>query len=277
MKKILAVFEGSKYSDGASKYAIEIARSTGSMLVGVFIQDLRYLNFTYASLYDQPYIDITAIENSKEEMQEKINLNIKLFQRACDSKGVHHKVHLDKGVPIQEVIKESVFADILVIDSHTGFSAFGEKAPDFFLKDLLTDSHCPVLIVPPQYSHFDKALLCYDGTPSSVYAIKQFAYLFPELQKMETIVVSVNQTATNHLNEGSNLKELVKQHFADTNYVVLNGDVEEELISFLKNEGNNLLIVMGAYGRNALSRLFHQSLSNRILQELNMPLFVTHE
>ncbi|MBS1605494.1 MAG: universal stress protein [Bacteroidetes bacterium] len=37
------------------------------------------------------------------------------------------------------------------------------------------------------------------------------------------------------------------------------------------------IVVMGAYGRTAVSRLFRQSLSNTILQKTNASLFVTHE
>src|SRR5688500_18864155 len=101
MKKILAAFDGTKYSEGASKYAIELAKATDSMLVGIFVQDMRYLNFTYAYAWDQPFIDFNSIETSQKEEKEKIDLNIKLFKGACEARGVHHKTHLDKGVPIQ--------------------------------------------------------------------------------------------------------------------------------------------------------------------------------
>ncbi len=277
MKKILAVFDGTKYVEGTSKYAIEMAKTTGSMLVGIFIQDLRYLNFTYAYAWDQPFVDYTALENSQKGEFDKINLNIKLFKRACDEKGVHHKVHFDKGVPLQEVIQESVFADVLIIDSHTGFFSFSEGAPSPFLKDLMVDAHCPVMIVPHHYSYFDKIILCYDGSPSSVYAIKMFAYLFPELSGMETSVVSVNEHSGNHLKEGSHLKEMIRQHYDDVNYELLHGDAEEKLMQLLKQKGDNSIVVMGSFGRNALSRFFHQSLSSRIIKELNVPVFITHQ
>src|SRR3954471_1835969 len=115
MKKILAAFDGTRYSEGASKYAIEIAKATGSMLVGVFVQDMRYLNFTYAYAWDQPFIDYGSIEASQKEEKEKIELNMKLFKGACEEMGVHHKIQLDKGVPLQTLLDESTFADIIII------------------------------------------------------------------------------------------------------------------------------------------------------------------
>ena len=277
MKKILAGFDGTKYSEGASKYAIEIAKATNSMLVGVFIQDMRYLNMTYAYAWDQPFIDFTSIENSQKEEKEKIELNIKLFKRACEEKGVHHKIHLDKGVPLQELLSETAFSDLIILDSHTSFFSLGDESLSPFLKDFLADSHCPVLIVPHHYTLFDKVVLCYDGSPSSLYAIKMFSYLFSELDDLKTTVVSVNEKSSNHLKEGSNLKDLVRAHYKDAQYEVLKGDAEKELLDYLKRTGENSIVVMGAYGRSSISRLFHQSLSNKVIQEINVPVFITHQ
>lgn len=276
-KKILAAFDGTKYSEGAIKYAIEIAKTTNSLLVGVFIQDMRYLNLTYAYAWDQPFVDFASIEKSQTEEREKVNLNISLFKRACDDSGVNHKVHLDKGVPVQELLSESAFADLLILDSHTTFFSFEEKGPSPFLRDLLTDSNCPVLIVPHNYSAVEKAVLCYDGSPSSVYAIRMFSYLFNELSSLKTTVVTVNEKSTNHVKEGWNFKDLVHTHFTNCDYAVLSGDAEKELIGYLKLNGQNAVVVMGAYGRNAISRLFHQSLSNKVIQELHVPVFITHQ
>lgn len=275
--KILAAFDGTKYSEGASKYAIEIAKLTNSLLVGVFIQDMRYINFTYAYAWDQPFVDMTSIEESQHAEREKINLNIKLFHHSCEEKGVKHKVHLDKGVPLQELMHESAFSDMIIIDSHTSFFTIGNNQPSPFLKDFLSDSHCPVLIVPHAYTFFDKVVLCYDGTPSSVYAIKSFSYLFPESDDLKTTVVSVNEKPNNHVKDSQHFKDLVHLHYKGAAFEVLQGDAGEELIKYLKENGEHAIVVMGAYGRNAISRLFHQSLSNRVIQELNAPVFITHQ
>jgi nucleotide-binding universal stress UspA family protein len=276
-KKILAAFDGTKYSEGASKYAIEIAKATNSYLVGVFVQDMRYLNFTYAYAWDQPFVDLTSIEESQKEEHKKVDMNIKLFSRACEEKGVKYRVHLDKGVPVQELLNESAFADMIIIDEHTSFFSLGSSTPSPFMRDFLADSHCPVLIVPHRYSFFDKAILCYDGSPSSVHAIKMFSYLFPGLDDLKAVVVSVNEKSSNHLKEGYNIKDLIHAHFPRTEYHVLNGHAEEELVKYLKQHGENAIVVMGAYGRNALSRMFHQSVSNKVIQQVNLPVFITHQ
>lgn len=37
------------------------------------------------------------------------------------------------------------------------------------------------------------------------------------------------------------------------------------------------VVVMGAYGGNAVSRLFHKSLANIVIEETNAALFIMHE
>ena len=157
------------------------------------------------------------------------------------------------------------------------FFTIGNNSPSPFLKDFLADSHCPVLIVPHTYTFFDKVVLCYDGTPSSIYAIKAFSYLFPESDDLQTTVVSVNEKPTGHLKDSRNLKDLVQMHFKNASFEILTGEANEELTKYLKTNAEHSIVVMGAYGRNAISRLFHQSLSNKIIKDLNTPVFITHQ
>jgi nucleotide-binding universal stress UspA family protein len=78
--------------------------------------------------------------------------------------------------------------------------------------------------------------------------------------------------------ENSNIKDLLKLRYNKAvDYVVLNGDPEQTMIDFLSKQGEHAMVVMGAYGRSAISRLFQQSFSNRVIQELKLPVFITHQ
>ena len=50
---------------------------------------------------------------------------------------------------------------------------------DEYLKDALHASECPVLVVPEKFDFPESNILAFDGSESSVYAIKQFVYMFP--------------------------------------------------------------------------------------------------
>jgi nucleotide-binding universal stress UspA family protein len=110
-----------------------------------------------------------------------------------------------------------------------------------------------------------------------VYAMKMFSYLFPEWNEKNTTIVSVNKTSSNHLPASRNMKDLADKHFRNVSFEVLNGEASDELPKFLKRRKNHSMVVMGSYGRSALSRMFHSSMSNKVIRDLKMPVFITHQ
>jgi hypothetical protein len=53
-------------------------------------------------------------------------------------------------------------------------------------------------------------------------------------------------------------------------------NIEQKLIEFLDEHAENVMVVMGAYGRNVISRLFKPSLSNVIINQTQTSLFIAH-
>ncbi|MBK9732858.1 MAG: universal stress protein [Chitinophagaceae bacterium] len=277
MKKILAVFDGVNYSDQTASFGIELAQKTDSLLVGVFLHDLSYSRFVYAYAWDIPTQYYYGFQEIEKEDNVKITENMKVFTRQCEEKRVKHKIHLDSGVPLQELLKESAFTDLLLIDNKTSFMRIGDRSPSLFLKDLLAESKCPVLILPDEKPSINRVVIAYDGSDSSVFAMKMYSYLFPQWNDIPTNVVTVNHSTSNHVPKNRDIKDLASEHFKNLTFTVLNGEPEEELKKFLKKDGNDVLVVLGAYGRSALSRMFHSSISNRILTEVKVPLFIAHQ
>ena len=84
-----------------------------------------------------------------------------------------------------------MFADLVIINEYETFTKQTEDSPTDFVKDLLDDVQCPVLVVPKEFKTIDKIVLLYDGRPSSLYAIKMFSYLLGELQELPVEVHTV--------------------------------------------------------------------------------------
>ncbi len=277
MKKILVAFNATKLDEEAMQYAMHFAKNCNGLLVGVLLHDLRFSNYVYGYAWDQPVIDYTAIEAERELGKEKIKSTIEHFESLCKENGVHHKIHIDKGIPLDELLHETAFADFLVVSSEMSFFNFASDSSKVFLKDVLHDSHCPVVIVPKDWVPIQKVILCYDGYPSSIYAIKMFSYSFPHLADTPTTVVTVNENSGNHLADNSNIKDLLHRHFSNLATEVLHGLPDVELIKYIKRHSHNTLVVMGAYGRSSVSRFFHHSISNPIIMNLKMPVFIAHQ
>lgn len=279
MKKIIVAIDALIYNENAVEYAIGIAKRSGGMIAGIFLHDLAFLNYSLPGTFDFVPAEYEGIIKRQKEDDEKLQLNMKLFNHKCNEENVRHKAHVYDGNSIVDfLIEESVYADLLILDEHMSFTYVRSHQISTFVLDVLEDAHCPVLVVPDKYHTIDNIYLCYDGKPSSVFAIKQFSYLFPEWSQKPTTLVSFNETSSNHLKNSSNIKDLLHQHFSN-----LSIDVEhhtrigEALFSYFKLYEENSFIVMGAFGRSSLSRLLKKSLANTLIKEVKVPIFITHE
>ena len=145
-----------------------------------------------------------------------------------------------------------------------------------YLRDALHAAECPVLIVPENYQFPDNNILAYDGTESSVYAIKQFAYLFPELTANKTILVYAKEKGGEEFPAEANIEELVARHFGDLTLTRLEADPEKYFSTWLIEQSNSILIT-GSFGRSGVSRLFHKSFVSEIISDHKLPVFIAHK
>jgi len=278
MKKFIAAFDGLRFSESSLDYSIFLAKHTGAHLVGVFLED-----FTRRS-YGIPDIAKFAGEELEERMltldekdREERNESVGKFEEGCRNAGINYSLHRDRNVAIQELLHESIYADLIIINGHETLTRYEEHAPTRFVRELLADVQCPVLVVPENYRPVEKIIMLYDGEPSSVFAVRMFSYLFDALKHFETEVVTVKGKEENtHLPDSRLIKEFIKRHYPKAEYVLLKGNAEDEIIRYLQREKKDALIALGAYRRSKLSRLFRPSMADYLLDHLKMPLFIAH-
>lgn len=277
MKKMVAAFDGLKFSNSTRDYALYLSRLTEAHLVGVFMDDPTYTSY---KIYDL-VVKEGATDARIKKFEEKDGLTRQAaaaaFEKACRDAGIVYSLHHDRRIAIQELKHESIYADLMLIDGRETLTHYTEKPPTRFIRDLLTDAQCPVLLTPSRFKPFKKVVLLYDGEPSSVHAIKMFSYLLPELRDLETEVLSVNTgKGGHHLPDNKLMKELMKRHFPSAKFTVLKGNAEEQIIKHLQKAGDQTLVVLGAYRRGTVSRWFRESMADTLMRGLKLPLFIAH-
>jgi nucleotide-binding universal stress UspA family protein len=277
MKKIIAAFDGLRYSKGTRDYALLIAKQANTHLVGVFLDDPLYTSYkVYDMVVKQGATEKTLRELDAKD-QDTRREAAEDFEKACREHKLQFSVHHDRKLPLRELKHESVYADLMVIDLHETLSHHKEEIPTRFVRDLLADVQCPVLLVPGEYKPLDKLVLLFDGEPSSVHAIKMFSYLLPNLKYLDVEVVTVNPMGAGiHLPDNKLMKEFMKRHFPNASYTVLTGLPEFEIAGHLRQAKENNLVVLGAYRRNAVSRWFRESMADYLMKESVAPLFIAH-
>jgi nucleotide-binding universal stress UspA family protein len=278
MKKIIAAFDGFKFSESTRDYAIQLASQSGAHLVGVFLDDFTYTSY---KIYDLVYESGGLIGSAKKRLDKKDakkrGIAVNDFETKCKKAGIQYTIHRDRSVAIQELLHESIYADLLIIDSRETLTNYPEKIPTEFIRDLLSQVQCPVMLVPHVYKPVSKLVLLYDGEPSSVHAIKMFSYTLAALKQYPAEVVSVNPSKqTLHMPDNKLMKEFMKRHFPDAAYTVLKGLAEPEIVNYLKVQKETPLVVLGAYQRGRVSRWFRESMADVLMKELKFPLFIAH-
>lgn len=277
MKKIIAAFNGLDLSQGTLQYALYFSKINRCHLVGVFLDDFTRVSEGVRELSTYEGNLAVHLEEIRQRDAEARNEAVNRFEQQCSRKGIEYSVHRDKNIAIQDLLHESIYSDLLIIDSHFSFSSMREAAPTPFIRDLLAEVQCPALVCPHQYTPVDKIILLYDGEPSSVMAIKMFNYLFPDFPNVSSEVVTVKSEETSlHLPDNYLMKEFMKRHFPQAKYTVVKGDPEEEIVTYLKHQKPGAMVVLGAYFRSRVSRWFRHSMADVLMKHLKLPLFITH-
>lgn len=274
MKKILLAFDGSHFSNGACEFAKNLNEINPILLVGSFLPQLDYANlWSYSGGGLSGPLFIPLVEGEDAEAVEE---NIEQFEDFCKKNGIEFRVHKDfYDFALPELRKESRFSDLLILGGETFYENLGTEEPNVYLKDALHGVECPVVVVPEEYDFPTSNILTYDGTEASVFAIKQFAYLFPEFADNKTILVYINEKGEEQFPEQVCIEELVARHFKDLTLERLKANPKKYFISWLL-ENKAAILVSGAFGRSAFSRSFKKSFITDAIREHRLPLFVAH-
>ena len=277
MKKLLVILNGADAPTHVISSAIAIAKATNAMLHAVFL-----IPFVYKAALAYPFLndlslatmDVSGV-SIEEENQALTNDNIQLFVDACDNAKVTCKISSGHETPLEELIQHSAFADLVIADAKTDFASTISMPLTVSLSDLLTDAHCPVLLLQEEMRQPAEIILSYDGSFSSIHALKMFSYIFPEWRNVPARLLSI--TPDKHLEYEEYIKDWLPRHFTNADITLLKGTVKKEITEVIREHEHNTLVVMGAYGRTAISRLFRKSLSNTVINDTKAALFISHE
>ena len=183
-----------------------------------------------------------------------------------------------KNVALQELLHESIYSDLLIIDKKEDFSGSGHEVPTEFLRDLLASVHCPVLIVPTKFKKIEEIIFLYDGAPASVQAIKMFSYTLPVFynKKIEVLTVKNDENAL-HVPDAKLIREFMNSHYPSADFIIERGNAREEILKYLRERNNNAMVVTGAYGRGLVSRMLKPSIADYLIKDLDIPIFISHK
>lgn len=274
MEKILLLLNAQQFDQNVTEFACRIAALAETKLTGVVLKNI-YANEPVIARVQASEFELQTQSRFEEKQQIETDRVGEAFLAVCRSHNIEASVIFKTGEPIQTALAESRFADLLIVHPLLSFYEEEGNLPSHFTKEILANAECPVLLAPEKTDSIDEIVFCYDGSVSSVYAIRQFTYLFPELTNVNATLLMVQPEAGEGEEAMQKMAEYLQHHYPAIQTKSLEGNVKDELFAyfFLKAK---MLIVMGAYGRNMLSTLLRKSNADILIRSVSAPVFITH-
>lgn len=276
MEKILFVTDAVKLNMQHLNFACFLANLTGSKLTGIFLENLEREVRSKETLQQLAVASSLPGASIREIKETYCGQQIKAFKEGCEQRGVNCHIHRNRGIPAAEVISESRFADLMVIDAGISFNDHRENIPTSFVEEVLKGAECPVVTAPDAFEGIDRIVFTFDHSRSAVFAIKEFSHLFPELHDRKAVILSIAAPGNTAMEDKYKLKEWLRAHYQDIDLVVLEDNNKRAgLLEYLLAQ-KNAFIVMGAFGRGLLSNFLAPSHATPVVRLTGQPVFIAH-
>ncbi|SEW39509.1 hypothetical protein SAMN05428988_5099 [Chitinophaga sp. YR573] len=277
MKKILVILNGGNTHNTIS-FACYMAGFTEARLTAIFPHAIPYgKEPAQKQVYGYAYVesivesDLSVNESYVKEVQKQQQL----FSETCENRGIPYHVFKGNEVRTEELIAECRFADMIILDTAADMRHHQKEERDKLTRSLLANAECPVIIAPAVHEPIDEIILCYDGSASAVFAMKQLTYLLSGLENTKITALQVSDDNEWKKTRNNRLREWMTDNYKYVDIEIVKATAEKELFNILLKKSNTL-VVMGAYGRGTLSRFFHQSMAEQLLDLSPLPVFITH-
>jgi hypothetical protein len=272
MKKILFLCDGDNFSEASFEFIRQLSVHETITVKGLF-----FTSIDTDALIPLSFLPVTApYARFIEQEKEMVHKSQQLFIQACEDAGLRHQVHSHAFEWNREVIeKESRYADLVVLSGELFCRDVPDRQPNYFMEETLHLAECPVVVVPQNFRAIERITIAFDGKKESMFAVRQFANLFPDLLELPTDIVHIKNDADDEIPDRGLLLEYTKAHF-DAQYTSkLHFDPKRYFASWL-DEKKNVFLVTGSFSRSPFSNTLKESFSTEIIKRHGCPIFIAH-
>jgi len=178
MKKILIAFDNGHFSEGVFEMARHVNEIEPVHLADFFSPSVHYSNTPVgAGSIAQPFF-APLIEDENVNFIEESNME---FEEKCGENNIRYSIHkdlIDAASPPLRI--ETCFSDLLISGNEMFYKNLGKEKLNPSLKYAIHEAEHPVSVVPGKFEFPTSNILAYDGSETSVFAIKQFKFFSPE-------------------------------------------------------------------------------------------------
>ncbi len=269
MKKIVFAFYDDQFSGSALEFICRMNASSPVLLTVISLQRQVAELPTYTDGTFGMFLPLTQSPKRKVSTH-----NLEKLERICVDNGIEYNLQEDiSDLTLSRLQKESQFSDLLIMGSEMIYNDPGKGSVNVMLEDLLHYINCPALLIPEKFDFPTSLVLAYDGSKDCIFAIRQFAVLFPQLLGLNTLLAYINDNPDSEIPHEKEISDLAAVHFSDVTFCIMGSKKE---FSNWMAERKSSMLVCGSYGRSALSQLIRKSFARNIIANSQVPVFIAH-
>jgi hypothetical protein len=272
MKQILIVGAGHEFPKAPFAFLRSIRENERVHARALFFRPVDYSALAAAGAWNNivPFLDL------EDNEKEVIACHKAQFARQCEQSNIPFSIQANDSEWNRDLlIKESRFADLILISGENFHGETDKSQPNQYLREALHLAECPVLLIPENFTTIQHLFMAYDGSRESIYAIKQFCNLFPGLTDLPTEFLYIHEDAAAAIPDLDNLQQFSRLKFESMSFSKLDFNAVEYFSTWISGK-KNVLLVSGSFGRSALSYIGKRSFARDIIHDHQVPVFIAH-
>lgn len=274
---ILIGLDGSPYSQRAIELGIRWAQQSQATLAGIGILDEPGIQGG-----EMVPLGGAAFKGHRDEVrlaeaENRLKGFYEQFEAACQQANVPRQIIHARGRPAEEILKAAPEFDMILLGLKSYFQFAPRGEPDeATLEQVLRQGVRPVVAVPDTLPAGSAIVVAYDGSLQANRAMQTFlAVGLPHIHEVH--VVSVNHDA-DLANQHARLAVHFFRHHrikAAAHPLASKANVADVLLEQAEQLQAGLL-VMGAFGQSNMAEFFFGSVTEKIINQAHLPLFLYH-
>jgi len=276
LRSILVGLDGSVSSETAVQLGLQWAKQFSAQLMGLAVIDEVALRAPEPVPIGGGYFKVMKDEEQLADAHRAAEQSLTNFAEQCSRAGVAGKGRKLVGEACELIQCESQRSDLILLSQQTCFHHGAHQGSCKTLAAVVKLSPRPVVVVPERFFEGRSVVVGFDGSTHAARALQMFQLL--ELAGESTVhVVSIDADHAAAKRRVERAVDYLRLHKLEAAPVALASSASPAEV--LLEEAERLhasLLVLGAYGKSALREFLLGSITQRLLQEVRIPLFLYH-
>lgn len=276
LRSIFIGVDGSEYSATALELGIRWARQSDILLVGLGVVDEPSIRRPVMTPIGGNYFKEPTDDARVAIARKQVAQYLERFALRCAEAGVSYRILEVVGDPYGQIVLEAQRYDLIVLGQQTHFQFATQDAPDAFFPTLLKNTPRPVVTVPRNLPVGKSVVIAYDGSLQAAHTLQAFQESgLSRIGDVHIIAVGGDHVACARDTERA--VEFLAFHGIKATPRLLSpsASVAEVILTHARQLDAQLL-VLGAYGQSTLREFVFGSVTQHILRNAELPLFLYH-